>query len=193
MAEGPVAAAVAGQLENNVADLRHLLVNVDLPREAEVFTAQLRTAHDRRQRGKFKGSRRMISRDIVGGVRPLGIAGHGDCCNHQAQDPPALYGVLHSRVSLHSIVQKKRRHERFAVRAGRPVTQTTPDFEGGRSTTLITGISTRYYRFGKKQIQKLKSFWNPALSRIRAGFSSRRLAFSPFSCHPKGLESDDTA
>src|SRR4051794_35799681 len=50
---------------------------------------------------------------------------------------------------------KKRRHERFAVRAGRPVTQTTPSFEGGSDPSLIAGISTRYYRFRKKQIPKL--------------------------------------
>jgi len=51
--------------------------------------------------------------------------------------------------------EQKRRHERFAARAGRPVTQTTPGEKEDRYL-LITGISTRYYRFTGKQIQKSK-------------------------------------
>src|SRR5215831_1771223 len=51
---------------------------------------------------------------------------------------------------------KKRRHERLAVRAGRPVTQTTSSSGAIRRDHSITGISTRYYRFGFKQIQKFK-------------------------------------
>jgi hypothetical protein len=51
---------------------------------------------------------------------------------------------------------KKRRHERFAVRAGRPVTQTTSSSGAIRRICSITGIITRYYRFDPKQIQKFK-------------------------------------
>ena len=57
---------------------------------------------------------------------------------------------LHDRAA-----RKKRRHELLAVRAGRPVTQTTP---GGRwwNDHLITGITTHYYRCSEMQIQKSK-------------------------------------
>ncbi len=51
---------------------------------------------------------------------------------------------------------KKRRHELFAVRAGRPVTQTTSRSGVVTCTVSITGISTAYYRFGRMQIPKLK-------------------------------------
>ena len=54
------------------------------------------------------------------------------------------------------VANKKRRHELLAVRAGRPVTQTTPSAEDGGTTVLITGINTRYYRFTGKEIQKSK-------------------------------------
>ncbi len=55
--------------------------------------------------------------------------------------------------------RKKRRHERFAVRAGRPVTQTT----SGMTVRPITGITTQYYRFGRKQIQNLIFYRNAIL------------------------------
>src|SRR5258708_34001968 len=95
-----------------------------------------------------------MSVDIGRGVGPLSLGGHGENGDQNAQNPATLYRVLHKK-ALSVRLYKKRRHERFAVRAGRPVTQTTPGFGGLAS---ITGIYTRYYRFGKMQIQNLKFF-----------------------------------
>jgi hypothetical protein len=46
------------------------------------------------------------------------------------------------------VAGKKRRHERFSVRAGRPVTQLTPSTGAALRANFITGINTAYYRFG---------------------------------------------
>jgi hypothetical protein len=50
----------------------------------------------------------------------------------------SVIGQAGSRIVGH----KKRRHERFAVRAGRPVTQLTSNSEAVSSTGFFTGIYT---------------------------------------------------
>ncbi len=97
MTQRAIAAAVAGQLVNHAADLDGHLIDVDLPRVAEVFTRQLCTMKDRRQRAHIQRSGGMIGRDIVGRIRPLRIAGHGDSKDCQAQNPTGFLPIRYHR------------------------------------------------------------------------------------------------
>ena len=87
----------------------------------------------------------MVGRHVLGGIGPLGVAGRSEGSDGKSKDPGALRKGFHGRklsplhcrrggagiVSplLAHLAHKKRRHERFAVRAGRPVTQTTSGAE----------------------------------------------------------------
>jgi hypothetical protein len=67
---------------------------------------------------------------------------------------------------------KKKAARTFSVRAGRPVTQTTSGF--GIS---ITGISTPYYRFTSKQIQKSRFSHNVVNATFLIGSASKRCLY----------------
>ncbi len=95
VAQGAIASTIAGKLIYHVRDLGSLLVDVDLPGETEVFAGELVASQDWGQGAHFERGGGVISRNIVGRVRPLGIAGCGYGKDCQTQNPAAAYQVLH--------------------------------------------------------------------------------------------------
>ncbi len=89
VAQGAIAPAIAGELVEYVSDFGGLLVNVNLPRILEVFARELSARKNRRLRRNLQRSRRMIGRNIIGWVRPLGVA---DCGERGDGDFPAPIG-----------------------------------------------------------------------------------------------------
>jgi hypothetical protein len=77
MTQSAVTAAVAGQLVENVAHLGCILVDVHLPGIAEVISSQFGAGKNWRQRRNLQRCGGMIGRNILGRIRPLGIAHSG--------------------------------------------------------------------------------------------------------------------
>ena len=94
VAESAVASAVAGQLVEHVADSSGLLIDVHLPRIAEVLARKPGSCEDGRQRAHFERRSGMIGGDLVGGIGPLRIAGDGDCGNGEGYNP-AIFCTIH--------------------------------------------------------------------------------------------------
>src|SRR5208283_4319151 len=95
VAEGPVAAAVARQLINDARDLRRQLIGAHLPVVAEVRSLELRAVEDGRNGLDVERRGRVIGRNVFGRVRPLRIAGGGECGDGQTKDPAAVDRVTH--------------------------------------------------------------------------------------------------
>ncbi len=100
VAQGAVAAAVAGKLVEHVAHLGRLLVDVHLPGIAEVLAGQLRARQDRRQCAHLERGGGVVGRHIVGRVRPLRIAGCCDGEDSQTENPAALASNSSSKSPL---------------------------------------------------------------------------------------------
>ena len=94
VAESSIAAAVARKLVKHVSDLGRLLINVHLPWIAEVFASQLRARQHRRQRFHLERSCWVIGWNVIGGIRPLRIAGSCNGEDSKAQDP-VFYSKSH--------------------------------------------------------------------------------------------------
>ena len=99
MTQGTVASAIAGELIRHVADFRHILIDVNLPRVPEVLASELVVGKDRRQGTDFERRGGMVRRNIVSGIRVLGITGDGEGKDTQCESPTALEKLLH-RMSL---------------------------------------------------------------------------------------------
>lgn len=90
VAQGAVAAAVARELVENVADLRGLLIDVRLPWVAEVLAVELGARQDGWQGADLERRGGMVSRHFLRGVSPLGVAGNGDSEDGETQDQAAV-------------------------------------------------------------------------------------------------------
>ena len=103
MAQGQIAAAVAGKLVNHVADLGYLLVDVPLPGIAEIRPREFCAGQDGRQGAYSERCGGVVGRNVVGRIGPLRIAhgSQGECRN--GQYPAALQHMLH-KTSLGDIL-----------------------------------------------------------------------------------------
>jgi hypothetical protein len=103
MAQGAVAAAIAGKLIGHAGDFGHLLVDMDLPGIAEVFAGELVTGKNRRESRDFERRGRMIGRNFVGRICKLGVAACGERedaeCNEATVHGELFHGDL-SRLIL---------------------------------------------------------------------------------------------
>ncbi len=68
VAQGAIAAAVAGQLIDDIANFDCLLIDVDLPGIAEVLTGEFGASEDGRQGADFERRGRVVSRNLVSRV-----------------------------------------------------------------------------------------------------------------------------
>ena len=89
VSEGAIATAITGELVEHAADFGGLLVDVHLPWVAETLAGEPGAAEDGRQGADLERSGSVISRDLVGRVGPLGVAGSGEKDGGKGQDPAA--------------------------------------------------------------------------------------------------------
>jgi hypothetical protein len=167
VAQGAVAAAVAGKLIDNAADFGHLLIDVLLPVVLEVVPGQLVSGKDGRQGADFEWRGRVIRGNIVSGIGKLRIAGRSEREDAQCQEQSPMGKLFHqgshcgysigTRVELNlnwinrmagegygfaEFRRQKKTARTFSVRAGRPVTQLTSNSGEAISATSQTGIYT---------------------------------------------------
>ena len=105
VAECAVAAAVAGELVDDVADFSSLLVDVDLPGVAEVFAGELGAGEDGRKFRDLEWGGGMVGRDVVCGVGPLSVADGSGGGEQNGGEPAESRADLHGFL-LCSIVDK---------------------------------------------------------------------------------------
>src|SRR5215469_5371361 len=99
MAQGFVAAAVAGKLVGDAGDPGHLLVDVRLPRVAGVVASELAAGQDRRERAHFERGRGVVGRHVVRRVGELGIADDCEDGDGDTEKPAAGEQGFHVRLS----------------------------------------------------------------------------------------------
>jgi len=90
MAQGPVTAAVARKLVEDIPNPGSFLVDVHLPGVLEVLTGEPRSGKDGRQGADLERRCRVIGRYLVRRVGPLRVACNGDGTNGDSQDPAEL-------------------------------------------------------------------------------------------------------
>ena len=94
----------------HVAHLGRLLVDVDLPGIAEILAGELIARHNGRKRREFERSGGMVGGNIVGGVRPLRIAGDGGSGRNTAS--------IHRRLNCSSVHSLTSGNGRVSVQNG---------------------------------------------------------------------------
>ena len=99
VAEGAIAAAVAGQLIDDAGNLRGQLVDANLPVVAEVRARQLGAVKNRRQCTDVERRRRMVGGNIFRGIRKLRIACSSEREDCQGPNPAAFEDVRHRGAS----------------------------------------------------------------------------------------------
>jgi len=95
VAESAIAAAVAGELVEQVADLRSLLIDMPLPGILEVLAGELCAGKDGRQGRHLQGCGWMVGGHVIGRVGPLGVAGGGKDKYAKRQNPTVPDQLLH--------------------------------------------------------------------------------------------------
>jgi hypothetical protein len=106
VAHRPVAAAIAGELEEYGLNGRSFFINLDLPGITEIISRQLASGEDRRQLGSFGRWLRVVCGDIVGGIRPLGVSGNRE--GRDQETPGALNQQAFHNDSWSSVYGKPR-------------------------------------------------------------------------------------
>jgi len=96
VAQRAVAAAVAGELISDVADLGNLLVDMHLPGITEVVAAEFCAGEDGRQRADLERGRGVVGGHVAGRVGPLRVAARGERKDGQAENPAIAERAKHS-------------------------------------------------------------------------------------------------
>jgi len=95
MAQRAITTAVTGELVERIADVGGLLVDMHLPRVAEIVACKLRPGENRRKSADLQWRSGMVGGDFVGGVGPLRVTCGGESENRKRQDPAVFHDVLH--------------------------------------------------------------------------------------------------
>jgi hypothetical protein len=90
MAQGAVAAAVAGELVSDAAHLGDLLIYVALPGILKAGSGELGAMQDGRKRAHFQRRRGVIGGHVAGRVGELRVAGRSERGDGDGQGPAAL-------------------------------------------------------------------------------------------------------
>ncbi len=108
VSDGPVAAAIAGQLIQDAGDLGCILVDLHLPRQLEVRSSQLFPAKNGRELGVCRRRSRVECRDVDCWIRPLGVSCNTNKCDDKGQPNTATHQSS-SPESISKIVRSFRR------------------------------------------------------------------------------------
>ena len=91
VADGPVAAAVAGQLIQDTGNLGRILIDLHLPGQLKIDAGQLLAVQNRWQLCVCWRWRRVECRKIDGRIGPFGMAGNADKCDDKGQPNTATH------------------------------------------------------------------------------------------------------
>ena len=102
MAQSAVAAAIAGQLVQHARNLRGILVDVNLPRVAEVLPGKFGSAQNGRKGTDFQRSRGVVRRNIIGRIGPLCVADGSSARKYKGESPAPEIPILHDNSWFHN-------------------------------------------------------------------------------------------